>query len=60
MRFLEGVTPAEDGGPWRVPNQFCCSLSLPLSSSSRVWRCLHFNTKVPLDPSQALLVSAVG
>ncbi|KAI4548281.1 hypothetical protein MG293_000611 [Ovis ammon polii] len=25
------------------------------SSSSRVWRCLHFSTEVPLDPSQALL-----
>jgi len=29
MGFLEGVTPAEDGGPWRVPDQ-PCSLSLPL------------------------------
>ena len=27
MGFLEGVTPAEDGGPWRVPDQ-PCSLSL--------------------------------
>ena len=33
MGFLEGVTPAEDGGPWRVTDQ-PCSLSLPSSSSS--------------------------